>query len=447
MKVRSKAALVLYTYIDRKLHFILSRASQQENFGLLRTDVSSEDTAPTFALTRLMISDYLGIFTMKNMEKLAQKQKLTKEEVRTAPLKWYQLVDSPDYHEWLENLTEEEVILHSESDEGEIVYFIEIKHIDVDTLNGSMKDLNLPLEFAYYNYVDKSPKEVEAGSMTLFNRFNFDEHIKTTLKAYQEGNFSYYLILSIKDMSTNKKDQAGFFHFPALFEGLYRDSMEKWQLICAGNLVFPSEEVLSKTKAIIIPGSALNIYNDVPFVNTTAEWLKNVFHVKYPKIKFMGICFGEQLICHALGGKVEKLESKEFVRAPNHLKIIDEFWDLPFIKKSGIVPKKEYIISQAHGDEVTVFPDFMKNYASSDTCKNEVLVSNDHRYLLIQGHPEYVPQFTFVRVYKFFLSHLGVSDHSPESLEKVKKDMFSNPNYLTPDAAMWRGVCYSFLKS
>jgi len=303
------------------------------------------------------------------------------------------------------------------------------------------------MSFLFYDCHSKINTNIDESALSLMSKFDFDNHIKSTLKSFKEGDFNNYIILSIKEDSPNKKDQAGFFHFPALFQGLYKENKEKWHLCCAGTMVYPSDEFLAKTKAIIIPGSALNIYNNVPFVEKTAEWLKT-FHEKHPKIKLLGICFGEQLLCHALGGKVDILEARKndktfFVRGPNTLSITDDFWKIPFIKNSGIKPQKEYNIMQAHGDEVVAHSDFIKNYASSDTCKNEVLVSDDLRYFLIQGHPEYVPEFNFNRGYRFFLQG-KVLDH--EGYEKTKRDLIDSMK-LKPDAIVWRSFCYSFLKS
>lgn len=128
------------------------------------------------------------------------------------------------------------------------------------------------------------------------------------------------------------------------------------------------------------------------------------------------------------------------------MQISDEFWDIPFIKDSGVKPAKEYIIPQAHGDEVVSYPDIFKNYASSDSCKNELIVSNNHRYLLLQGHPEYGPEFGLPRMYKMLMQRTGQTDTSHEALEKLKKT-FVESTKIQPDTVVWRSICYSFLKN
>jgi GMP synthase-like glutamine amidotransferase len=47
------------------------------------------------------------------------------------------------------------------------------------------------------------------------------------------------------------------------------------------------------------------------------------------------------------------------------------------------------VINKAHGDEVTEYPEMFSNLAESDLCKNEMLVSQDQRILVMQSHPEF----------------------------------------------------------
>jgi len=446
LKQRTRAHLVLYTYINDSLNIILSKNAQSTTYNLPNTAITPEDNVATFALVRLMISEYLGIFSQKSMNKLLLRQEITNDDIRKEPLKWFELIDSPDYTEWCDLISSDNVFQYDNLEE-EIVFFKEIDQIDCELLNSNLSNLGVSMSFMYYNYRDTSFSNINDQTRSLLTSFDFDMHIQNTIQSFKKEEFSYYIILSIKEASTNAKDQAGFFHFPALFQGIYKENNEKWLLYSAGNLIFPSDEILKRTKAIIIPGSALNLYNNIPFIPQTVEWLKEI-HNNYPNLKLLGICFGEQLICYAHGGIVDMLEAKKkdktyFVRTPTAIKLAEEFWEIPFIKQSGVPKKNEYVISQAHGDEVTEYPEFVKNYGSSDTCKNEVFVSNDYRYFLIQGHPEYSPDFMIVRAFKFFT---GGKTLSEEEMEKIKSNM---RQIMKPqvDLSAWRGFCFSFLKN
>lgn len=96
----------------------------------------------------------------------------------------------------------------------------------------------------------------------------------------------------------------------------------------------------------------------------TREWLRE-FHVKYTKTKFLGICYGEQLICEALGGKTDMLQKRKedpkfFVAKVEDIEFSPEFFEHPFVKKLNMeIPSKVKMI-QVHGDEVVTVPEGFK---------------------------------------------------------------------------------------
>jgi GMP synthase (glutamine-hydrolysing) len=96
-------------------------------------------------------------------------------------------------------------------------------------------------------------------------------------------------------------------------------------------------------------------------------------------IPILGICYGMQLACHLLGGKVRPAPSREYGRA--HLKIANHdglFRGVP----------DETIVWMSHGDQVEVSGDDFTAVASTDTCP---LAAIRHRKLPIYGlqfHPE-----------------------------------------------------------
>lgn len=55
--------------------------------------------------------------------------------------------------------------------------------------------------------------------------------------------------------------------------------------------------------AIIIHGSPHMVTDRLPWSEATAQWIKNL--VVPSGVPLLGICYGHQLICHALGGKVD----------------------------------------------------------------------------------------------------------------------------------------------
>jgi len=141
--------------------------------------------------------------------------------------------------------------------------------------------------------------------------------------------------------------------------------------------------------------------------------------------------------------EAKKKDKAYFVRGPENITISNSFWDLPFIKESGVSPRKEYAVMEAHGDEVVDLPDYFLNYGSSLSCKNEVIVSNDCRYFLVQGHPEYQLEFNIQRAWKFIA---GGGAKTEEEIEKMRERFLSSVKFEA-NGFVWRSFCYSFLKN
>ena len=106
---------------------------------------------------------------------------------------------------------------------------------------------------------------------------------------------------------------------------------------------------------------------------------QKVFEMGLP---VLGICYGEQLLCEQLGGKVEAGHHREFGRAILEVKesdpLFDGFWD------KGA--KDEVWMS--HGDRVTKLPDGFRVIAVSDNAPYAAIADDKRRFYGVQFHPE-----------------------------------------------------------
>src|SRR5438067_12985322 len=76
-------------------------------------------------------------------------------------------------------------------------------------------------------------------------------------------------------------------------------------------------------------------------------------------IPVLGICYGMQLACRALGGEVKPSASREFGRAHCRIQQADGlFADVP----------KETVVWMSHGDQVQTVNGNFLTLASTDTC-------------------------------------------------------------------------------
>ncbi len=80
-----------------------------------------------------------------------------------------------------------------------------------------------------------------------------------------------------------------------------------------------------KTKAYIVLGSASHVHENLPWHAPLAEFLVNELKNNKP---VLGCCFGHQIVCHALGAKVEFYKADEEKQmGTRSITITDDFWN------------------------------------------------------------------------------------------------------------------------
>ena len=158
-----------------------------------------------------------------------------------------------------------------------------------------------------------------------------------------------------------------------------------------------------------------------------------------------------QIIVSALGGTIKKMPGPHRGK-PEDIEIIDDkFFEFNFYKNSGVEKKKILRICEAHGDEIVEYPDEkykLKLYGSSKSCKNEIMVDDQEKILLIQGHPEYHPEFNSNRVGKIFLKfRFKIENPTNEDIEKFISDSLNDDFAKNDNSIEYRKLCYNFMKN
>ena len=96
-------------------------------------------------------------------------------------------------------------------------------------------------------------------------------------------------------------------------------------------------------------------------------------------IPILGICYGMQLACHLMGGKVVPANHREFGRAICRVNDSDALF-------AGI--PEEMIVWMRHGDQVQVVDRNFVSLASTDTCKVAAVKHFEKPVYGLQFHPE-----------------------------------------------------------
>lgn len=102
------------------------------------------------------------------------------------------------------------------------------------------------------------------------------------------------------------------------------------------------------------------------------------------KCPILGICYGQQILCQTLGGKVETHEHREFGRA---YIMVDRECSLSHgVWATGAVEQ----VWMSHGDRVTALPPGFEAIAYSEGAPYAIIADEERKIYGVQFHPEVV---------------------------------------------------------
>lgn len=218
-----------------------------------------------------------------------------------------------------------------------------------------------------------------------------------------------------------------------LGSNIWRDALQRsgdewfiYNLTGKGELPKPEDNL----DGVIITGSHRGAYDDLPWIQRLAEWIRSNADVGSPeveqhvasaglgagavpaarKLRIVGGCFGAQLIGKALGGVVEP--QGFFVLKAEEIKPTAAFATMPFAagletlaptaaaaaavapgsgqhdQAAAAAAEPHFRLLESHGDCVRTLPPGSTLLASSASCENEIFVVGRNCFG-IQSHPEF----------------------------------------------------------
>ena len=126
-------------------------------------------------------------------------------------------------------------------------------------------------------------------------------------------------------------------------------------------------------KGVILSGGPASVYE------AAAPQLARDFFEQLPGVPVLGICYGMQAACHALGAAVRAAPSREYGRAA--LRVLDRDDLLPGVPDSTTV-------WMSHGDQVQDLPRDFKPLATTPTCPFAAVRHAALPFFGVQFHPE-----------------------------------------------------------
>ena len=127
----------------------------------------------------------------------------------------------------------------------------------------------------------------------------------------------------------------------------------------------------------ILTGSSASVYDDEPWIEALTAFVQAVHEARVPCV---GICFGHQLLAHALGGRTERAATGWGVGARPMTVACSAPWMDP------VLPVVTLLYS--HQDQVVALPTQGRVLGSAQHCPIAMLAIGDDA-IGIQAHPEF----------------------------------------------------------
>lgn len=146
-------------------------------------------------------------------------------------------------------------------------------------------------------------------------------------------------------------------------------------------------------------------------------------------VPVLGICYGQQVMVHQLGGVVEGEEdktggSREFGRA-----FVDITSESPLLSGEWKTGAKEQVW-MSHGDHVATLPEGFQAIGKSDGAPFAMIANEDKNFYAVQFHPEVVHTTHGAELYKNFTHNIcgcsgdwTMASFREEAIEKIRNQV------------------------
>ncbi|CAL5081529.1 unnamed protein product [Urochloa decumbens] len=209
---------------------------------------------------------------------------------------------------------------------------------------------------------------------------------------------------------------------------------EAWDLYRAVDGELPAPEDIDGYDGFVISGSPHDAYGDDPWILRLCVLVRDLHAARR---RVLGVCFGHQLICRALGGRVGKAPAGWDVGVREVSIIAEAAPPCRFLDALRELPRRA-MITEVHQDEVWEVPEGAEVLASSDRTGVEMFRVGEH-VLGIQGHPEYTKDILLSLVDRL----LNAGSISVSFADAVKRQLEAT----AADREFWLKLCKSFLKA
>ena len=161
----------------------------------------------------------------------------------------------------------------------------------------------------------------------------------------------------------------------------------------------------------LVTGSLYGVYDDPPWIGKLMAFVREAYQHNIP---LLGVCFGHQLIAHALGGKAE-LSNKGWVAGGRTLPVLCH----PLGGRATISDKPATTLTllYTHQDQVVALPPDAQAWLGDDLCPIAGMTI-PNKVLTVQGHPEFSADY-LTALLQVLRPKLG-DTHTDQAIASIK---------------------------
>ncbi|KAL6888417.1 hypothetical protein ACP4OV_009443 [Aristida adscensionis] len=244
----------------------------------------------------------------------------------------------------------------------------------------------------------------------------------------------YALLLALRDSEYARAAYGGYRNvYVAAFGGAGEAGGERWDSFRVVDGEFPAAEELAGYDGFVVTGSPHDAYGDDPWIRRLCALIQTVHAMRK---RVLGVCFGHQVLCRALGGKVGKARGGWDVGV-RKVTFAQDLEGFDFLADLDELPRSASII-EVHQDEVWEIPAGARVIAYSEKTRVEAFAVGELA-LGVQGHPEYTTDILLNLVDRL-LREGAIQGHVGDGARRTAAETGG------PDRAFWTALCKGFLK-
>ncbi|GAQ87834.1 Predicted glutamine synthetase [Klebsormidium nitens] len=165
-----------------------------------------------------------------------------------------------------------------------------------------------------------------------------------------------------------------------LLETLLREPGEEWERFVVLEGKFPTAEQLAKFDGFVLTGSRHDAHAGEPWILQLIDVLKEAFAKKQ---RILGVCFGHQVLCRALGGTTGR-STAGWEMGLREVKVDEKLRAKPY----GAGLPATVRVYESHQDQASAIPPGGELLGASERTPIEIFAVGDVA-LGFQGHPEF----------------------------------------------------------